>query len=575
MRAPPEPARCAARRRLALALALAPAALAGLGRAAPGSASPAAPGSTASPTSSPLSSSATAPALPPSSAAAPPLGTAAAIDPVRLRPWAREIVACLAGAADDGLDPADYGTDALRAVLDRADDGPLAPDAAARLDAALLAALLHYLSDLRVGRVDPRQLHQTYSAVAGERFDPIAVVAAALDAGSLAAALRAATPPVPMYAALRAALARCRALGAHVAWQQALPPLPAVPKTPKRGAAARPEPAPAWTGAHLLAQRLAAWGDLATVPADAPLGLDEPLVEALRAFQRRHGLKDDGVPGRDTLNALQVTPAQRAQQIAMTMERLRWTPVLRGPRMIAVNLPEFVLRAYDVQPDGRVVVREQMKVIIGRALDTRTPQFDELMRHVEFSPYWNVPASIARRELVPRLRRDPSHFAAEGFEFVDGRGQVTTQLSAARLDAVLAGSLRIRQRPGERNALGDIKFAFPNRDNIYLHHTPATALFARDRRDFSHGCIRVEQPVALARFVLQGEPGWTEARIRAAMAAGTSTTQRLAQPLPVLISYATALVLGGRLHFFNDIYGHDRVLQAALAQRRRAALPAT
>jgi L,D-transpeptidase YcbB len=134
--------------------------------------------------------------------------------------------------------------------------------------------------------------------------------------------------------------------------------------------------------------------------------------------------------------------------------------------------------------------------------------------------------------------------------------------------------LRIRQRPGQRNALGDVKFVFPNNDNIYLHHTPTVGLFARDRRDFSHGCIRVEQPVALARFVLQDEPGWDESRIRAAMAAGTSTTQRLSQPLPVLISYGTALVLDGRLHFFDDIYGHDRVLQAALQQRRRPELPA-
>jgi L,D-transpeptidase YcbB len=297
-------------------------------------------------------------------------------------------------------------------------------------------------------------------------------------------------------------------------------------------------------------------------------------VPALRAFQRRHGLSDDGVLGRATLNALQFSPEQRAQQIVLMLERLRWTPLLQGPRMIVVNLPEFVLRAYEVGPEGRVVVREQMKVIIGRALNTRTPQFDELMRHVEFSPYWNVPFSIARHELVPRLRRDPGHFEREGFEFVDGSARVATELTSERLDAVLAGRLRIRQRPGQRNALGDVKFVFPNNDNIYLHHTPTVGLFARDRRDFSHGCIRVEQPVALARFVLQDEPGWDESRIRAAMAAGTSTTQRLSQPLPVLISYGTALVLDGRLHFFDDIYGHDRVLQAALQQRRRPELPA-
>jgi murein L,D-transpeptidase YcbB/YkuD len=246
---------------------------------------------------------------------------------------------------------------------------------------------------------------------------------------------------------------------------------------------------------------------------------------------------------------------------------------MQGPRRIVVNLPEFVLRAYEVDPNGRIQVREQMKVIVGRALDTRTPQFDEAMRFVEFSPYWNVPDSIARKELVPKLRRDPGYYSRQGFEFVDRAGRVVDGLTTDRLDAVLAGTLRLRQRPGDRNALGDIKFVFPNRDSIFLHHTPATALFARDRRDLSHGCIRVEHPVALARFVLQDEPGWTEARIRAAMAAGTPTTQALSRPLTVLITYGTALVLGGRLHFFDDVYGHDRVLEAALRQRVRPALP--
>ena len=542
------------RRRLAVALALAAAVLPWVARAA---------------------RAATAMPLEARTPAATPVQTASPvpIDPTWLRPWAREIVALLTNAADDGLDPADYGAARLRAAMDLVAADALATEAAARLDAALFAAFLRYMSDLRVGRVDPRQIRQAYRVPAGGAFEPVAAVKAALAAGSLGPALRAATPPLPMYGELRKALANCRALASHAAWQQPLPPLPTLPKLPGRGASAKLEAGQDWAGAGQLAQRLAAWGDLAEVPVPAPTRLDEPLVEALRAFQRRHGLNDDGVLGRATLNALQVTPAQRAQQIVLTLERLRWTPLLQGPSMIVVNLPEFVLRAYDVQPDGHVKVREQMKVIVGRALDTRTPQFDELMRHVEFSPYWNVPSSIARRELVPRLRRDPGHFDREGFEFVDGGGQVVNELSAARLDAVLAGRLRIRQRPGKRNALGDVKFVFPNRDSIYLHHTPTTALFARDRRDFSHGCIRVEQPVALARFVLQDEPGWTEERIRAAMAAGMSTTQRLSQPLPVLISYGTALVLGGRMHFFDDIYGHDRVLQAALQQPRYHELP--
>jgi murein L,D-transpeptidase YcbB/YkuD len=208
-----------------------------------------------------------------------------------------------------------------------------------------------------------------------------------------------------------------------------------------------------------------------------------------------------------------------------------------------------------------------MRVIVGRAYDTRTPLFEEPMRFIEFSPFWNVPPSIARGELLPKLRRDPAHWEREGFEFVAGDGQVVTTLSAQGLQAVQAGQWRIRQRPGPRNALGDIKFVFPNRDHIYLHHTPSTQLFERTRRDFSHGCIRVEQPVELATFVLQGMPGWDEARIREAMEAGRSSTLRLQQPVPVLIAYGTALFKGGRMHFFDDLYGHDRVLDATLRQR--------
>jgi len=166
-------------------------------------------------------------------------------------------------------------------------------------------------------------------------------------------------------------------------------------------------------------------------------------------------------------------------------------------------------------------------------------------------------------------------------EFVGANGQVHTTLSADHLDAVLRGQMRIRQRPGPQNALGDIKFVFPNNSNIYLHHTPAPLLFQPDRRDFSHGCIRVEDPVALAQFVLRNDPAWPESRIREAMGRGQSATLRLAEPLPVVIAYSTAIVKQGKLHFFADLYGQDKLLERALRQqseqrrlRARPGLPA-
>jgi murein L,D-transpeptidase YcbB/YkuD len=482
------------------------------------------------------------------------------------RPSARahQALALLAAAASHGLDPRDYGEPALRATLAQAVQGAV-PDATTResIERKLTAAMQRYLSDLQHGRVDPRRIHHDFTPPRRDAFDAAAVLRDALRDDHLADAVRESAPRLAQYEQLRMALARLRALSDHDAWSL---PLPALPPD-ARGRLRKLEPGQSWTGAARLAQRLAALGDLAEPATVGPM-YDGALVDAVRGFQRRHGLADDGVIGRDTLAALQVPPAARARQVELTLERLRWTPLMQAPRMVVINIPEFVLRAYEVR-DGRIEVQQTMKVIVGKAAQTRTPLFDEDMRFIEFSPYWNVPYSIARGEIVPRLRRDPGYWSAEGFEFADGSGLALPGLSAARLDAVLAGQLRIRQRPGPRNALGDIKFVFPNREHIYLHHTPSVRLFERERRDFSHGCIRVEHPAALAGFVLQGMPQWNEARVREAMQSGKSFTLRLAEPVPVLIAYATALVRDGRMHFFDDLYGLDRLLDAALREHSR------
>jgi L,D-transpeptidase YcbB len=471
-------------------------------------------------------------------------------------PEASEAANILASAADEGLDPQDYQAATLGQRLGKALQDPALPEAEqARLDSALTAALQRYLTDRHSGRVDPRQVHVKFDMQPRMPIDSAAFLREAVAAHRLVDAFREAEPRLPMYANLREALARYRALAGHPAWQAPLPPLPARKLVPGQ----------AWAGLPLLARRLEAVDDL---PAGMPVPgrLDEPLVSALRSFQERHGLTPDGVLGQATLRQLNVPPSERARQIELSLERLRWTPLLQAPRMIVVNIPEFVLRAYEVR-DGQVHVQLTMKVIVGKALDTRTPLFDEDMRYIEFSPYWNVPPSIARQETVPRLRRDPAYFEQQGFEFVTSGGRVVTTLSAEALDAVLRGSWRIRQRPGPKNALGDIKFVFPNNDNIYLHHTPAPQLFERDRRDFSHGCIRVQSPVDLARFVLRDQPAWTEERIRQAMGQGVSSTLRLKEPLPVVIAYSTAIVKGGRAFFYPDLYGHDRLLDHALRER--------
>lgn len=446
----------------------------------------------------------------------------------------------LARAAEQGLDPRDYEA--------------ASPE-------QLPAAVQRYVSDLNNGRIDPRSVHARFDGSRKPRLDAAAWLRDAVASGNVATPLRGAEPHLPMYAALKQALAQYRALGAHAAWHQRLP-------LPGRKKLVEGE---AYTGLPALAQRLHALGDLPAGAAETER-YEGALVGAVKAFQERHGLTPDGVVGAATLQALEVAPTQRAHQIELAMERLRWTPFLQGPRMIVVNVPEFVLRAYEVR-DGRVQVRATMKVIVGKAFNTRTPLFDEDMRFIEFSPYWNVPPSIARGEVVPKIRRSPGYFHEQGFEFVTGSGQVVTALAPEHLDAVLRGAWRIRQRPGPKNALGDIKFVFPNNDNIYLHHTPAVDLFGRDRRDFSHGCVRVEAPVELAKFVLQAEPEWTEERIRRQMENGSSTTLKLRHALPVLIAYSTVVVRAGRVYFYPDVYGHDKLLDQALRGRSAGMSP--
>jgi len=483
----------------------------------------------------------------------------------RPTPLARQAVQLLADAPSHGLDARDYAAATLVRDIDAAAGGAPSNHATqTRIHQALDAAMRRYLDDLHAGRVDPRQLHSRYAVSAHPPFDAAGLLHEAAARGDLRLAVQQAVPKLPLYERLRDALTRYRALVGHAAWQQDLPPLP-----PAGAAKGKLEPGQAWAGLALLRQRLIALDDLPTAQVgDAPAVFDASLAQAVRVFQQRHGLLADGVIGAATWRALQTAPAVRVRQIELALERLRWTPLLAHTRTIVVNIPEYVLRAYEVR-DGRVEVQRTMKVVVGKALDTRTPLIEAELRFIEFSPYWNVPPSIARHEVVPLLQRNPAAWTRDGYEFVDGAGQVDTAYARPKLDAVLAGAVRLRQRPGPRNPLGDIKFVFPNQEQVYLHHTSSTRLFERERRDFSHGCIRIEQPVALATFVLQGMPAWNESRIREAMARGTSATLAVAQPVHVLIAYGTALVKEGRVYFFDDVYGLDTRLDAAL---RRVAL---
>jgi murein L,D-transpeptidase YcbB/YkuD len=478
------------------------------------------------------------------------------------RPAVIDALAALRAAPDRGLAAETYDVDALAREIAAAAMDPV-PLAVARADVGLTRAVLQFLSDLRNGRIRPQVVEPHYRAPA----KPAVFVASLRDAvaeNRLSAMIDAAEPSLPLYSRLKQQLARYRLLAA-----QPLSPLPDLP--PK---VTKVEPGGAYAGVAALHERLVRVGDLP--PAAAAPRADRyggELVEAVTAFQRRHGLEPDGVLGRQTLAALDVPLAQRVRQIEITLERLRWLPELPARPVITVNIPAFRLLVFaDATAPDRPALA--MPVIVGRAMRTETPVFIGEMRYLEFSPYWNVPPNILKNELLPTLARDPAYLGRHDMEMVGTRGDrsVTTVVDGATLAALRGGELRLRQRPGARNALGGVKFVLPNTMDIYLHATPARELFARTRRDFSHGCIRVADPMGLTRFVLRDQPEWTDGRIEAAMAAGRTTTVRLTAAVPVVVFYATAIVdSDGRALFLDDVYGHDRELDRAL--RAASAAP--
>ena len=480
----------------------------------------------------------------------------------RPKPQVAEAFKLMSQAGAEGLRPEDYGVASLETELKQlsGSSGNARALAQAQFERKLTAAVLLYMKDLHQGRIQPRQIHENFDAPSHPQQDLAKLLQQAIEQRKLSASIQSLAPTFPLYPALKTALSRYKNLSDHSAWRH---PLPALKGN-------KVEPGSVYEGTAALQARLVALGDL---PADLPSPghvYQGKLVDGIKAFQLRHGLQPDGIIGRSTMEQLQVTPASRMKQIALSMERLRWTPLQHGNKMIVVNIPAFMLHAYVNRPDGSIDMQVEMKVIIGKSLNTQTPLFDEDMKMIEFSPYWNIPPSIARQETIPAIRKDPTYFQRQQLEFVDSQGNIYNSVSAARLDAVLAGTMRIRQRPGPHNALGDIKFIFPNNDHIYMHHTPAVQLFHRSRRDFSHGCIRLEEPVSLAKFVLADDSAWTESRIRAAMDNGKSSTIRLKQPIPVVIAYSTVMVKNGKVFFYSDIYGHDKLLDIALNQRSRA-----
>lgn len=477
------------------------------------------------------------------------------------QPLAGTLLEELRAADREGLDPGDYHLDQVAAGLRNARASTPQAEELVDLELLLTDAFLTLGAHLLRGRVDPESLDTDWLA-SPRTSDLPEHLEAALASGDVASALASLLPPQPGYRALRDALSRYRGIASEGGW-------PAVGEGPRLEPGDRDGRVPA------LRRRLAVAGDLpedggVTDPAD-PEVYDEPLAEAVRSFQARHGLTIDAIVGPATLAALDTPVAARIEQIVLNLERWRWLPRELGERHVLVNAANFEVQAVE---DGATVLRS--RAIVGRPY-RRTPVFSDSISYLVVNPYWNVPHSLAVLDQLPLQKQDPGYFQRVGMRVFRGWGADAEEVDPSTVDwsEVPARSFpyRLRQDPGPVNALGRIKFMFPNKFSVYLHDTPARDLYARSARDFSSGCIWVERSRELAVWAL-GEGDRGADRLEAGWSAPDERTISLPSPVPIHLLYWTAWAKeDGTVHFRNDIYGRDGRLAAALAEVPSTAAP--
>ena len=464
---------------------------------------------------------------------------------------ARQVIEALSNADVHGLDPLDYDAGRLAELLASIGRGE-SPDGSqlALIDAAISVGFLRYLSDLHIGRVNPENLHFGFN-IEEKKLDLAATVNAALENDEIAETVARVEPGFPQYDRMQRHLADYRELAGVE-----LPHVPEVDVV---------HPGDEYSGTAELRTVLITLGDLPSSTPPSGTTYDSVLAAGVERFQARHGLEVDGIVGKGTFTELNTPLTDRVHQIELALERLRWLPDVENEPIIVVNIPAFELWALDpTQPDYRIAL--EMRVVVGKAVNKQTPAFRGDMRYVIMSPYWNVPYSIAVNEMLPRLANEPDYLETRNLELVREFAWDAEVLPATdeNIAGVRAGRVNIRQQPGPGNSLGTAKFIFPNSDNVYLHDTPAHQLFERTRRDFSHGCIRVEDPQALAEWVLRDQGQWSAGAIEEARHAHAPSRADLTAPLPVILFYTTVMADEERPQFYDDIYGHDAALAAAL-----------
>ena len=463
-------------------------------------------------------------------------------------PAADDLLKALGEAENEGLRSSDYGRSQLQKLQATLQQSGMAADTGQLTEFDLLFsdAFLTYASHLLSGRVAPRKIDNDW-AIKPRSRDIAQVLQEAVSGVGVAEALRELPPKGKGYVQMREILQNYRKVEQQGGW-------PTVGATLGLGSQS--------AQVANLRGRLQASGDLAAGDTVKTASYDKEVADAVRRFQKRHGLAETGAVNAATLKALNVPVAQRIRQVELNMERWRWLPDEFGSRYILVNIPSFKMNV--VENDKAVM---EARVVVGRQ-ERQTPTFTANMAYLVMSPKWYVPRSIAVKDKLPQLRRNPYALAGQNIRVYNNAGQ---QIDPGRVNWKGIGegnfNYQLRQDAGPRNALGGIKFMFPNRYNVYLHDTPSRGLFSQNQRTFSSGCIRISNPVELAEYLLKHDPKWNRQTIKAAAASGKQRVVNLPEQVPVYLLYWTAWIDdNGLLNFRDDIYNRDKPMVRALYQ---------
>ena len=464
-------------------------------------------------------------------------------------PDVEDFLEVIRSAYREGLNPQDYHLNKIEAVLSDlyASQIGLEPYDVAKLaglDLLLTQSFFLYASHVVDGPVDHQNIYPDW-VVNEKSVDLVAVLNEALESKEMQKTLADLAPPYPRYARLKEELIKYQTIAESGGWLR-------VPGGPKLQRGSR------GNRVAILRQRLIISGDLASTAQEKPDIFDHDLELAVRKFQKRHGLKDDGRVGKSTLKDINVPVEIRIRQIALNMDRLRWLSDDIGRTYIFVNIADFSL---EVMEDEQPVMA--MRIIAGKD-EQRSCVLSAKMTYLELNPFWRVPDSIAAKEILPQIKKEPGYLAQKNIkvfkDWKDNAKEIDPML--INWSRVRAGNLgyKFRQEPGPINPLGRIKFIFPNECEIYLHDTPARHLFGKARRDLSHGCIRVEKPVELATYLLRNKETWIQKKILAEIKKGKRQVVMLPEPVNVHIFYGTVWVdRDGVLQFRNDIYHADEI----------------